>query len=50
MMAMPFSILTGIGTYFYLLVRKNKKRISKESRANAALASIEEQSDTSDDT
>ena len=49
MIAMPFSILTGIGTYFYLLVRKNKKRISKESRANAALASIEEQSGTSDD-
>ncbi len=25
MMAMPFSILTGISTYFYLLVRKKKK-------------------------
>ena len=49
MMAMPFSILTGVGTYFYLLVRKNKKRLSKESRANAAQASIEEQSETSDD-
>ena len=25
MMAMPFSVLTGISTYFYLLVRRNKK-------------------------
>ncbi len=49
MMAMPFSILTGVGTYFYLLVRKNKKRLSKESRANAAQANIEEQPETSDD-
>ena len=49
MMAMPFSILTGIGTYFYLLVRKNKKRISKESQANAPLESIEEQSERSAD-
>ena len=29
MMAMPFSILTGIGTYFYVLIRKNKKNIEK---------------------
>ena len=31
MMAMPFSILTGIGTYFYLLVRKNRKTGGRSS-------------------
>tara|TARA_Y100001960_G_scaffold251910_1_gene268889 strand:+ start:6956 stop:7216 length:261 start_codon:yes stop_codon:yes gene_type:complete len=31
MMAMPFSILTGISTYFYLLVRKNRKTGGKSS-------------------
>ena len=29
MMAMPFSILTGIGTYFYVLIRKSKKNGEK---------------------
>lgn len=29
MMAMPFSILTGIGTYFYVLIRKSKKNDEK---------------------
>lgn len=31
MMAMPFSILTGISTYFYLLIRRNKKNVVSES-------------------
>ncbi len=31
MMAMPFSILTGISTYFYLLVRKNRKTGGRSS-------------------
>ena len=46
MMAMPFSILTGIGTYFYLLIRKNKKNISKDSMIDAPLDNIAEQSDS----
>ena len=48
MMAMPFSILTGIGTYFYLLIRKNKKNIAQDSMTDAPLDNIAEQSDSPD--
>mgnify|MGYP003305631050 CR=1 FL=1 len=45
MMAMPFSVFTGISTYFYLLIRKKRKSDSCKLMAGEDLTEAVESSE-----
>ena len=49
MMAMPFSVFTGISTYFYLLIRKKRKSVSAKSIADEDLTEAVDSSEVVED-
>ena len=49
MMAMPFSVFTGISTYFYLLIRKKRKSVLAKSIADEDLTEAVDSSEVVED-